>query len=54
MTAELYDPPAPTPGARHCGGNHYAKALHRVDGTITWYCVNCLKQRNMSDGQGWR
>jgi len=60
-----FDPPLPTPGAYHCGGNHIAKAVHHLDGTITWVCSDttltdgsirrgCGKQRVMGDGQGWR
>lgn len=51
---DLFDPPAPTPGAVHCGGHHLATARHELDGSITWVCVRCLKERVITDGQGWR
>lgn len=54
MTVELFDPPAPTPGAVHCAGEHYARACHERDGTITWVCTQCGAERVMADGQGWR
>lgn len=38
----------------YCGGAHYAKARRNPDGTYTWYCVRCGKERVMRDGLGWR
>lgn len=51
---EVFDPPLPTPGAVHCGGNHHALPVHHGDGTISWRCTACLKVRVMADGLGWR
>lgn len=51
---ELFDPPKPTPGAVHCAGSHYDRAIKTGPRQFTWLCINCGAERVMSDGKGWR